>query len=114
MVSINDSAAARVDDEVGDDGVDYYEVYGDHNVQDNDEYNLVREIDSIEIVIEKAKIHVEKQHIQKQQAKHKISLVNYGISNHLSSLLSRQFITIDVEQNISILNFEGEQSGDMF
>ena len=32
MVSINDSAAARVDDEVGDDGVDYYEVYGDHNV----------------------------------------------------------------------------------
>ena len=78
---------------------------------------LEREIAIAGPALIKAKNHVKRYQVQKKEAKRAITLARSDITNfvrHLPSLYRRHVLTIDMGQNLSLPNFEGEQPGDTF
>ena len=79
-----------------------------------DEDMLVRQMNNAQLVLQKAKAHVKKYQVQRRHATHVKDLAKLDITNHLPSLFRRRVLTIDMGQNLSVPNFEGEQPGDTY
>ena len=75
--------------------------------------DIENEIDTVEVILAKAKSHVQIYQIQRNWARNVISIVRLDITHHLPSLFRRKVLTIDMGQNLCLPNLEGEQPGDM-
>ena len=75
--------------------------------------DIENEIDTVEVIIAKAKCHVKMYQIQRNWARKVISIARLDINDHIPSLFRRKILTIDMGQNLCLPNLEGEQPGDM-
>ena len=70
-----------------------------------DDVDIENEIDTVEVIIVKAKSHVQMYHIQRNWARKVISIARLDITYHIPSLLRRKVLTIDMGQNLCLPNF---------
>ena len=76
--------------------------------------DIKNEIDTVEVIIAKAKSHVQMYQIQRNWARKVISIAKLDINYHLPSLFCRKVLTIDMGQNLCLPKFEGKQPGDTY
>ena len=67
-----------------------------------------------EVILAKAKYHVQMYQIQRNWATKVISIARLDITYHLLSLFRRKVLTIDMGQNLCLPNLEVEQTGDTY
>ena len=68
--------------------------------------DIENEIDTVEVIIAKAKCHVKMYQIQRNWARKVISISHLDITYHLPSLFRRKVSTIDMGKNLFLPNFE--------
>ena len=60
-----------------------------------DDVDIENEIDTVEVILAKAKSHVQIYQIQRKWARKVISILHLDITYHLPSLFCRKVLTID-------------------
>ena len=75
---------------------------------------IENEIDTVEVIISKAKYHVQMYQIQRKWARKVISIAHLDITYYLPYLFLRKVLTIYMGQKLCLPNFEGEQPGDTY
>ena len=76
--------------------------------------DIENEIDTVKLIIAKAKSHVQIYQIQRNLARNLISIAQLDITYHIPSLFCQKALTIDMGQTFSLTNFEGKQSGNTY
>ena len=79
-----------------------------------DDADIENEIDMVEVILAKAKSHVQMYQIQTNRERKVISFARLYITYHITYLFCYKLLTIYMVQNLCLLNFEGEQPGDMY
>ena len=76
--------------------------------------DIENEIDTVKVIITKAKSHVQIYQIHRNLARNLISIAQFDITYHVPSLFCQKALTIDMGQTFSLTNFEGKQSGNTY
>ena len=76
--------------------------------------DIENKIDTVEVIIAKAKYHVKMYQIQRDWARKVMSIARLDINYYVPSLFCRKVLTIDMGQNLCLPNFEGKQPGDTY
>ena len=76
--------------------------------------DIENEIDMVEVILAKAKYHVQMYHTQRNWARNVISIACLDITYNLPSIFCRKILTIYMGQNLCLPNFEGKQPGDTY
>ena len=84
------------------------------NNEGEGENNLAEVIQDVQTILAKAKKHVKQYQTQRNQANHQLSLAKSQIKNKVPSAFRHRVLTIDMGQNLSLPNFEGDQPGDTY
>ena len=79
-----------------------------------DDVDIENEIDTVEVILAKAKSHVQMYQIQSNWAIKVVSIARLDITYHLPYLFSRKVLTIYTGQNLFLPNFEGKHPGDTY
>ena len=67
--------------------------------------DIENEIDPVEVILAKAKSHVQIYHIQRNWAIKVISIARLDTTYHIPSLFRRKVLTIDMGQNLFLPKF---------
>ena len=75
---------------------------------------IKNKIDTVEVILDKAKSHVQMCQIQRNWSRKVISIARLDITYRLPYLFRRKSLTIDMGQNLCLLNFEGKNPDDTY
>ena len=68
--------------------------------------DIENEIDTVKVILDNAKSHVQMYQLQRNWARKVISIARLYITYHLPSLFRRKVSTIDMGKNLFLPNFE--------
>ena len=90
----------------------------DMSISSEDEDEIERELQcrivDVRQVMEQAREHVRQYQCQRKQSKIFIELAKMDVENKIPKIFRRRVLTIDMGQNLSLPNLEGEQPGDTY